>query len=62
VDAGYRPIDYRRWRDVSRQVRSLQRAAILNLRNEHRISDEVMRKLEYEIDLVEAGYSAAEHD
>jgi monovalent cation/hydrogen antiporter len=62
VDAGYRPVDYQRWRDVSRQVRSLQRAAILNLRNEHRISDDVMRKLEYEIDLVEAGYSAAEHD
>ena len=62
VDAGYRPVDYRRWREVSRQVRSLQRAAILNLRNEHRISDDLMRKLEYEIDLVEAGYSAAEHD
>jgi len=62
VDAGYRPIDYKRLRDVSRQVRSLQRAAILNLRNEHKISDEVLRKLEYEIDLVEAGYSVAEHD
>jgi hypothetical protein len=62
VEAGYRPVDYRRWREVSRQVRSLQRAAILNLRNEHRIGDELMRKLEYEIDLVEAGYSAAEHD
>ena len=62
VDAGDRPVDYRRWREVSRHVRSLQRAAILNLRNEQKISDEVMRKLEYEIDLVEAGYSAAEHD
>lgn len=60
VDAGYRPIDYRRWRDVSRQVRALQRAAILNLRNHHKISDEVMHKLEYEIDLVDAGYSASE--
>jgi Na+/H+ antiporter len=60
VDAGYRPIDFRRWRDVSRQVRALQRAAILNLRNHHKISDEVMHKLEYEIDLVDAGYSASE--
>jgi CPA1 family monovalent cation:H+ antiporter len=60
VDAGYRPIDYRRWREVSRQVRSLQRAAILNLRNHQKISDDLMRKLEYEIDLVDAGYSSSE--
>ncbi len=60
ADAGYRPIDYRRWRQVSRQVRSLQRAAILNLRNHQKISDDLMRKLEYEIDLVDAGYSSSE--
>jgi len=60
ADAGYRPIDYRRWREVSRQVRSLQRAAILNLRNHQKISDDLMRKLEYEIDLVDAGYSSSE--
>jgi monovalent cation/hydrogen antiporter len=60
VDAGYRPIDYRRWREVSRQVRSLQRAAILNLRNHQKISDDLLRKLEYEIDLVDAGYSSSE--
>jgi monovalent cation/hydrogen antiporter len=60
ADAGYRPIDYRRWREVSRQVRSLQRAAILNLRNHQKISDDLLRKLEYEIDLVDAGYSSSE--
>jgi Na+/H+ antiporter len=60
ADTGYRPEDYQRWREISRQVRALQRAAILNLRNHQKISDEVLRKLEYEIDLVEAGSSASE--
>ena len=60
ADTGYRPEDYQRWREISRQVRALQRAAILNLRNHQKISDELMRKLEYEIDLVEAGSSASE--
>ena len=48
------------WREVSRQVRALQRAAILNLRNHQKISDDVMRKLEYEIDLVEAGSASSD--
>jgi CPA1 family monovalent cation:H+ antiporter len=59
-DATYRPEDYQRWHEVSSQVRALQRAALLNLRNHQKISDEVMRKLEYEIDLVDAGYSGSE--
>jgi hypothetical protein len=60
ADAGFRPEDYERWREVSRQLRAIQRAAILNLRNHQRISDDVMRKLEYEIDLVDAGSASSD--
>jgi monovalent cation/hydrogen antiporter len=60
AEVGYRPEDYARWRDLSRQVRALQRASLLNLRNHNEISDEVMRKLEHEIDLMDAGFSSAD--
>ena len=59
-DATYRPEDYERRHELSSQVRALQRAALRNLRNHQKISDEVMRKLEYEIGLVDAGYSGSE--
>ena len=57
---GARPDDYQRWRDVSRQVGAVQRATVLLLRNQNKINDEVMRKLERELDLNEARYSASE--
>lgn len=60
AEPGNRPEDYVRWRDLSQQVRALQRASLLNLRNHNKISDEIMRKLEHEIDLVDAGYSSAD--
>jgi len=60
-ETGHRPEDYKRFRDLSRQVRAVQRAAILNLRNENEINDEVMHKFEHELDSVEARFEAS-HD
>lgn len=57
---GARPEDYQRWRDVSKQVGAVQRATVLLLRNQNKINDEVMRKLERELDLNEARYTASE--
>jgi monovalent cation/hydrogen antiporter len=58
AEHGSRPEDYQRWRDLSKQVGAVQRAAILHLRNQNKINDEVMRKLERELDLTEARYSS----
>ena len=44
---------YERYFDLSRKVRALQRATLLNLRNENQIGDETLRKLEYELDLLD---------
>lgn len=55
--ADYRPAQYDRYLALSRKIRALQRGALLNLRNHNQIGDETMRKLEYELDLVEAQYS-----
>ncbi|MGA9249186.1 MAG: Na+/H+ antiporter [Candidatus Acidiferrales bacterium] len=57
VDTGYRPQDYDRFREVSRQIRALQRAALLNLRNHNKISDQVLRRLEQELDLFELKFA-----
>jgi len=58
---GLGPDDYQRWRDLSRQVGAIQRATVLLLRNQNKINDEVMRKLERELDLAEARFSSPEH-
>jgi len=50
---------YERYFELAREVRALQRATILNLRNEGQIGDETLRKLEYELDLLDAQSSAA---
>jgi monovalent cation/hydrogen antiporter len=50
---------YDQMRDLSKHVQALQRATILHLRNENQINDDVLRKLEYELDLVEARFSAS---
>ena len=57
-DTGYGPEHYDRVRELSRHVRALQRATLLHMRNENEINDEVMRKLEHEIDSAEARFSA----
>jgi CPA1 family monovalent cation:H+ antiporter len=46
-----------RYRDLLRQVRAVQRAAILHLRNQGEIDDEVMRRLERELDLMEERFA-----
>jgi Na+/H+ antiporter len=61
-ETSYRLDDYKRFRELSGQIRSLQRATILHMRNQDQISDEVMRRLEHEIDLMEARFSASGHE
>jgi len=61
AEDGTRPEDYQRWRDLSRQVGAIQRATVLMLRNQNKINDEVMRKLERELDLNEARFALSEH-
>jgi len=53
--------DYQRWRELSREVGRIQRATVLLMRNQNKINDEVMRKLERELDLTEARFSSPEH-
>jgi CPA1 family monovalent cation:H+ antiporter len=61
AEDGTRPEDYQRWRELSRQVGAIQRATVLLLRNQNKINDEVMRKLERELDLNEARFALSEH-
>ena len=53
------PTRFERYFELSRKLRALQRATILNLRNQGRIGDETLRKLEYELDLLDAQSAAA---
>jgi len=53
--------EFERMRELSSQVRAIERAALLNLRNQHRINDEVLRTLEREIDLTDARLASAEY-
>lgn len=57
VDTGYRPQDYERYRELSAQIRALQRAALLNLRNHNKINDQVLHRLEQELDLFELKFA-----
>jgi CPA1 family monovalent cation:H+ antiporter len=57
ADTGYTQEHYKRFVDASRNVRSLQRAALLNLRNHNEINDEVLRRLEQELDVAEIRYA-----
>jgi CPA1 family monovalent cation:H+ antiporter len=50
---------YKRFRDVSRQVVQVERRTAIQLRNQRRISDELLRELEREFDLGEAKLSDA---
>lgn len=60
AERGYRPEDYQRWTELSRHVAAIQHATVLHLRNQNKINDEVMRRLERELDLTEARYAASE--
>ena len=57
IDTGYTPKDYERYRELTANIRALQRAALLNLRNQNKINDEVLRRLEQELDLFELRYA-----
>jgi len=61
AEPGARPQDYDRWTGLLREVGKIQRATVLLMRNQNKINDEVMRKLERELDMAEARYSASEH-
>jgi monovalent cation/hydrogen antiporter len=52
---------YEQYLSISADVRSIERAALLNLRNQHQINDEVQRKLEREIDLIDSRFAAPDH-
>ena len=58
-DTEHDPKQYDRYLELTRHIRALQRATILNLRNQNQINDETLRKLEYELDLLDAQSSAA---
>src|SRR5215469_1185776 len=58
-DAAYSREEFERFQRLSTQLRSIQRAVLLNLRNHNDINDEVMRKLEREIDILEARFAAS---
>jgi monovalent cation/hydrogen antiporter len=60
AEIGSRPEDYQLWHELSQQVRAIQRAAVLHLRDQNKINDEVMRKLERELDLTEVRYAQSE--
>ena len=48
-----------KYRSLTGRVRAVQRATILHVRNEGEIDDEVMRRLERELDLVELRFSSS---
>ena len=60
VDTGYTPKDYALYGQLSQNIRALQRAALLNLRNQNKINDEVLRRLEQELDLFDLRYADSE--
>lgn len=60
-DSALRGEGYERMREISAHVRSVERAALLHLRNQRQIGDEVLRTLEREIDLTEARLASSEY-
>jgi len=60
VETGYTPADYVRYRELSKNIRALQRAALLNMRNHNKINDEVLRRLEQELDLYDVRYASSQ--
>jgi len=60
ADTGYSAQEYELYLELTRSIRALQRAALLNLRNQNKINDEVLRRLEQELDLFEVRYADSE--
>ncbi|MGA8143114.1 MAG: Na+/H+ antiporter [Candidatus Acidiferrales bacterium] len=58
-DSEHDPRHYERYLEMAHKLRALQRATILNLRNQNQIGDETLRKLEYELDLLDAQSSTS---
>jgi monovalent cation/hydrogen antiporter len=56
------PAQYQRFRDLSRELARVERETAIRLRDEGRISDEVLRQIERELDLTEAGLEGARRD
>ena len=48
--------DYSLYRSVGRQLRTVERATALQLRDENQIDDDVLRKIERELDLLDTRY------
>jgi len=59
--ASSHPSYQERYRDVLRLTQGVQRATILNLFNHQEINEDVLRRLEYELDLTEARSNDPEH-
>jgi monovalent cation/hydrogen antiporter len=53
TEGGFRQIDLRRYDELMRQTGAVQRATLLHLKNQNQINDEVMRRLESELDFAE---------
>jgi len=51
---GIDPTFYKRFNDLSRELLRIERKTAVQLRNERRISDELLRQIEHELDLGEA--------
>jgi hypothetical protein len=47
---------YRLYRAISKTLRTVERSSILKMRDQNKINDEVRRKLERELDLLDARY------
>ena len=54
VEANANPAFYRQFIDLSRELLQVERRTAVQLRNQRRISDELLRELEHELDLGEA--------
>jgi len=57
---GYGVDNFQRYTEISRNVLALQRAVLLKLRNEEKINDQVLRRLETELDLIAARNASLE--
>jgi CPA1 family monovalent cation:H+ antiporter len=53
-DSSITPESYRRYRAIAKRIRKLEDSTAVNLRDQGRISDEVLRTLQRELDLLDA--------
>ena len=60
-EIGPHPEYQQRYRQVLNQTRAVQRATILHLFNQHEIDEDVMRRLEHELDLIEARFAVSDY-